>query len=287
MTLPCALCGGTALRACLRHADGCLARCRACGLVRVEPLPSPEVALAQYDASYFRGDVGYRDYASEEPVFRAEFRRRLSTMRAAGARGRLLDVGAASGALLAEAHAAGFEVSGIEPAGAMAEVARGRGLGPVVCATVEAASLPPGSFDVVTCFDVIEHLVDPVAALRRLREWLVPAGLLALTVPDFGGLWARGSGARWPFVTPKEHLHYFTRRTLARALRAAGFSRPTFPHAGTAVSLGSIARRAPGPLGPWLDRRLGRLGNSGFSLPFGTIFSLSRTPDASSGANSA
>ena len=275
MTVPCALCGGTDLRTCLHHADGRLARCRACGLVRVEPLPPPGLALGQYDASYFRGDVGYRDYVAEEAVFRAEFRRRLSTMRAAGARGRLLDVGAASGAFLAEAHAAGFDAAGIEPSRAMADRARGRGFR-VENSAVEAASFPAASFDVVACFDVLEHLVDPVAVLRRLREWLAPGGLLALTVPDFGGLWARACGARWPFVTPHEPLHYFTRRTLAAALRAAGFSGPSFPHAGTAVSLGSIARRVPGRLGPRLHRRLARLGNRGFSLPSGTLFSLAR-----------
>src|SRR5204862_725092 len=107
-------------RLALRHPDGSLTRCTGCGLVSVDPLPAAREALAQYDAAYFRGGTGYRDYAGEERVFRAEFRRRLRAIRAAGGRGRLLDVGAATGALMVEAKALGFEVAGIEPAGDLA-----------------------------------------------------------------------------------------------------------------------------------------------------------------------
>jgi SAM-dependent methyltransferase len=238
--------------------------------------------LRQYDAEYFRGEAGYRDYVAEEAVFRREFRRRLRVLRAAGACGRLLDVGAASGAFLEEARGAGFEVAGVEPSPGMASHAAARGLR-VWAAPIEAADVPRGSFDVVTCFDVLEHVVDPVAALRRFRDWLAPGGRVALCVPDFGGWWARLSGARWAMVTPREHLHYFTRRTLARALRVAGFSRPSFGRAGTAASYGTIALEALGPLGGAIERALGHAADRGFSLPFGTIFSWARRgpePDA-------
>ena len=276
---PCPVCGGTRRSVALRHPQGTLARCRGCGLVSVHPLPDPAAALAQYDASYFRGGTGYRDYEGEEAVFRAEFRRRLTTLAAAGARGRLLDVGCASGAFLLEAQAAGFAVTGIEPAPDAARTARARANAPVHAGPVESADLAPASFDVVTCFDALEHVVDPVAALRRFRGWLRPEGLLALTVPDFGGLWARVSGKRWPFVTPTEHLHYFTRRTLARALAAAGFSPPRFARASTPLSFGSAARKALGPLGPAAERALGPRAAAGFGLPAGTLFALARRPE--------
>ena len=81
------------------------------------------------------------------------------------------------------------------------------------------------------------------------------------------------------FVTPREHLHYFTRRTLSATLRAAGFSRPTFRPAGTPVSLGSIARHALGPLGPAVERALGPLAARGFSLPSGSLFAISRATE--------
>jgi len=272
---PCTICGGTARRTALVHPEGRLARCLGCGLVSVEPLPSREAALAQYDGGYFAGEVGYRDYAAEEGHFRREFRRRLARIRAAGGRGRLFDVGAATGAFLLEARDAGFSVAGVEPADAVASRARARGLD-VATATAETFVRAPGSVDVLACADVLEHLVDPVAVLRRFRTALAPGGLLALCVPDFGGLWARASGARWPFVTPKEHLHYFTRRTLRRALEVAGFVPFELGLAGTPVSLGSLARRLGGPFGAPVERLLGRRANVGLALPFGTLFALAQ-----------
>ncbi len=238
----------------------------------VDPLPSPAAAIAQYDAAYFRGDAGYRDYAGEERVFRAEFRRRIRRVDAGGRRGRLLDVGAATGAFLVEARARGFEVAGVEPSPAAA-TARARGLD-VLEGPLEAAQFSTSSFDVVTIQDVLEHVVDPRAALRRVGGWLAPRGRLVVTVPDFGGWWARLSGARWPMITPREHLHYFTRRTLRALLRAEGFDVASIGLAGTPVSFGSLARKGLGPVGREVERLLGPLASRGTALPFGTLFAV-------------
>ena len=272
MTSPCVLCRGTRRRVALTHRDGTLVRCLACGLVSVDPLPSPEAALAPYDAAYFQSETGYRDYAGEEAVFRAEFRRRLRRMRSAGRSGRLLDVGAATGAFLVAARAAGFDVAGIEPS-PVAQAALARGLD-VFHGPIEAATFAPASFDVVTIFDVLEHLVDPVDALTRMRGWLRPNGRLFIAVPDFGGWWARASGVRWPMVTPKEHLYYFTRRTLRSLLCATGFEVVSMGLAGTPVSFGSLARKGLGPAGPPVERLLGSLALRGTALPFGTLFAV-------------
>lgn len=278
MSAACALCGETRRRTVLRHRDGVLVRCARCGLVFVDPMPSPSEAIVPYDATYFHRATGYRDYAGEERVFRAEFRRRL---RRAGLRARrpaapggrrLLDVGAATGAFLAEARARGFDVAGIEPSPAAA-AARARGFD-VFEGPIEAATYAPSSFDVVTIQDVLEHLVDPCGALRLVGGWLRRGGALVVTVPDFGGWWARTSGARWPMITPKEHLHYFTRRTLRRLLRATGFEVEAIGLAGTPVSYGSLARKALGPIGPAIERSLGPLASRGTALPFGTLFAV-------------
>ena len=237
-------------------------------------MPTAEAALALYGASYFEDpERGYVDYLADEPVFRAEFRRRLRVIRAAGGRGALFDVGCASGALLREAQRAGFSASGIEPSVEMARLAARRTGCPVRAGNVEAALLPAAGYDVITLFDVLEHLVDPVPMLRKLRMGLVPGGLLAVTVPDFGGLWARVSCRRWPFVTPWEHLHYFTRRTLLAALREAGFRDLRFSRASTPLSFGTLGTKVPG-LGAVLPHVLR---NKGFGLPMGTLYALART----------
>ncbi|MDJ0976246.1 MAG: methyltransferase domain-containing protein [Planctomycetota bacterium] len=245
-----------------------LVRCPQCGLVRVDPMPTRTEALGQYDDDYFKDPVhGYVDYLADEPVFRAEFRRRLRTIRAAGGRGRLLDVGCATGALLLEARAQGFVPSGIEPAEETARRAHARTRMPVRASSIEDALLDRAWYGVITLFDVLEHLVDPVATLAKLRVALRQDGLLAVTVPDLGSWWARASGKRWPMITPWEHLTYYTRRTLTRMLHAAGYARVRFHAARTPLSLRTLAAHVtPAAWIPPVHKEL--------SLPFGTLFAL-------------
>jgi len=281
----CGLCGSLRRRVALRHADGVLVRCRACGFVSVDPLPAPVAALAQYDEGYFRGDRGYRDYAAEEVVFRAVFRRRVTRLRAFGARGRVLDVGAATGAFLVEARALGFAGAGVEPSAWAAQRARDAGFD-VVTGTLEGFRAPGearAGFDLVTSFDVVEHLVDPVAGLRALARYARPGALVAVTVPDFGGGWARACGARWPFVTPREHLHYFTRRTLRAALRTAGLDVLEVSLTATPLSVGTALRATLGPVGASLARALGREADRGMPFPFGSILGVARRPRGPAG----
>ena len=258
------------------HAHGTdLVSCRGCALVRVDPMPGAAEAARLYHDGYFRDAVrGYVDYAADEAVFRAEFRRRLRTLERLGARGRLLDVGCASGALLLEARECGFTAAGLEPAPLTARRAAERSGCPVRASTLEDALLAPASYDVITLFDVLEHLTQPRHALARLRLSLACGGLLAVTVPDYGGLWARLSGARWPFLTPWEHLVYFTRRTLAALLRAAGFEEVRFHPVRTPVSFGTLTAKSPVPsfVVP------AGLAHRGVGLPFGTLFATARAP---------
>jgi SAM-dependent methyltransferase len=269
------VCGTRTRARVLVHPEGDLARCDGCGLVSVDPLPSAGGALSGYDERYFRGEHGYRDYEAEAALFRREFRRRMRALRAAGLSGTLVDVGCATGHALAEAALAGFSPRGFEPVERAAAAARARTGAPVEAVPLEQARVAPGSAGVVTFFDVLEHLVDPVAALARARTWLAPGGAVAATVPDFGGAWARTTGRRWPFVVPWEHLHYFTRTTLARTLAAAGFQPPVFSTVGVPVSFGSIARRVP-LLGRRLEALLGARADRGLSLPTGGLFAVAR-----------
>ena len=185
----CCLCGATTKpRMRFPLEPRALVACRSCGLVRVDPMPTVTEAIALYDEAYFQGGTqGYVDYEGDAPVFRAEFRRRLRALRGLGAHGRLLDVGCAAGLALVEAGRLGFAPSGLEPEPVMAARARARAGVPVLASSLEKALLQRGTRETITCFDVLEHFVDPLAALRQMRQALVPGGWLAVTTPDFGG----------------------------------------------------------------------------------------------------
>jgi SAM-dependent methyltransferase len=79
------------------------------------------------------------------------------------------------------------------------------------------------AFDIVTLLDVIEHVRDPLGLLGEARRLLRPGGRIALTTPDLSSLSARLLKSRWPYVLP-EHVIYFDRGTIRRALRQAGLT---------------------------------------------------------------
>lgn len=85
----------------------------------------------------------------------------------------------------------------------------------------EGLAAAAGTFDVVTAIEVIEHTIEPVRLLRRLRELLRPGGLLFLTTGNAEPYRERLS--RWRYVVPEIHISFFEPKTLALALEQAGF----------------------------------------------------------------
>ena len=136
--------------------------------------------------------------------------------------GRILDVGTAAGAFLAAARGRGWQVEGCEPNAWLAEWgSRHYGI-PIRTGELFDQSFAPGSFDVVTLWDVIEHTPDPTRVIRTVRDLIRPGGLLVVNYPDIGSWIARALGRRWPFLS-SVHLYYFTRETMRRLLERHGF----------------------------------------------------------------
>jgi SAM-dependent methyltransferase len=136
-------------------------------------------------------------------------------------RGRYLDVGCGSGSALGVAQALGWQVAGVEVDEAAARKAR-RFSPRVHVGDLLSAPFAAGEFDLVTSFHVLEHVPDPVAAVRRMLEWLDGGGLLILEVPNAGGLGARLFGRAWSGLELPRHLSHFTPTTLERVVTRAG-----------------------------------------------------------------
>jgi len=135
--------------------------------------------------------------------------------------GRILEVGCGDGHFLAAAQAAGFEAWGTEISSSGLQRLEKRGLR-VLAGDLTDLGLPPGHFDAVVLFEVLEHLADPVGHLMECHRVLREGGALVLTTPNFGSLSRRLLGERWRVVDP-EHLVLFTSRGLRTALERAGF----------------------------------------------------------------
>jgi SAM-dependent methyltransferase len=140
-----------------------------------------------------------------------------------GRSGELLDVGCASGVFLSQALDAGWQVTGLEPSEALYKEAVGLigDRGTILPFILEEADFGPRLFDAITVWDVLEHVVDPMAFLRRCRELLKPGGGLFLNVPDLDSFEARLFGNRWPLLLP-EHLNYFNRSSLKLSAEKSG-----------------------------------------------------------------
>ncbi len=229
----CPLCGGERRHVVLAAGDRLdqsarmeytVVRCDECGLAFTDPRPTPEAIVAFYPESYggmdhdgwqARLEQAYRDRQQHEVLAW------LAMLRPG--RGRLLDAGCGSGDLLEALRTDGWDVLGVEPSAAAAELARRRHGLDVVTGRFETADLPPASFDVVTMTSVLEHLHDPRTALRRARELLRPGGLVAvLFVPRFDSSEAARFGPRWLALDLPRHLTHFTDETLQTLADAVG-----------------------------------------------------------------
>jgi SAM-dependent methyltransferase len=260
VVVPCALCGSedaepvwtTPDRAFAVPGLYTVARCRDCGFLYQRPRVRNEHLAQCYPDHYprhqepsprvpFRGSpariravrwalasgLGYAGFGDDEVALLTRLRARLLLRRLrwscppwVGA-GRYLDVGCGSGAGLGVARALGWQVAGIEMDEAAAQKAR-RFADELHVGDVLEAPFASARFDVVTAFHVLEHLVDPVAVVRRMLDWLVPAGLLIVEVPNAGGLGAALFGRAWSGLELPRHLSHFTPATLERTVRTAG-----------------------------------------------------------------
>ena len=230
---PCPLCGGERRHIVLAAGDRLdpssrelytVVRCDECGLAFTDPRPTPEAIGRFYPESYGGIDQDGA-LAWLEQLYRRYQQREVVTWLAAlrPQRGLLLDAGCGAGDLLAALRSDGWDTLGIEPSPSTADLARRRHGLEVVTGRFEEADLPAGSYDVVTLTSVVEHLPDPLEALRRARGLLRPDGLVAvLFVPRFDSSEAARFGHRWLALDLPRHLTHFTDETFQALAAAAG-----------------------------------------------------------------
>jgi SAM-dependent methyltransferase len=195
--------------------------CRGCGLVWTDPRPSAAELRAFYAREY---RLAYKGLHQPTPrhVYRAGkvALDRVGRLRPHLApRSRLLDVGAGSGEVVYVLRAMGHDASGVEPNEGYAQYAV-RTLGvPIAAGFYQDADVSASTLDAVTMFHTLEHLDDPLAVLRRAREWLVPGGVLLVEVPNVEAV------CQQPHQQfHRGHLFHFNVATLEHLGRRAGLA---------------------------------------------------------------
>lgn len=240
--MPCNLCGGTDIG--LYHDQGWrrVVRCRGCGLVFVDPMPTAEqkaeIERLAYEgellpevADFFRNC--HRDF-QDDPVIES-FRSGLRWMGSVRTPGRLLDVGPGTGIFLYIAsNEFGWQPSGVDICTQSAIKAKEEFDIDLEVGNFDTYPWPSQSFDAITMLDMLEHTTDPSASLLRAFELLKPGGVLYVAVPNQHCLltaildrWIQAGGPMGEYFLARlyvsPHEYYFSPRTLRRYLKKAGF----------------------------------------------------------------
>ncbi len=233
-TPPCTLCGGTSATLLFPGNIGedigsrfsqyayydDIFRCDSCGLVVQRRRHDLDVIAALLKAEkYLDEAIGTLNLIEKHVQFEALIRLIEKHRGLSGVR--LLDVGANTGVFLKTVKDRVGTARGVEPSREAAAQARSQGLD-VQAGLLANAVLDDQAFDVITLFDVIEHLTDPGADLATLFRKLAPGGAIFISTHDIGSLLARLSGPHYPMLM-YQHFYHFTPRTLSALLEKTGF----------------------------------------------------------------
>jgi SAM-dependent methyltransferase len=198
----------------LRRNVNSVHHCTACGAEFLFPQPSDEVLSSIYTSDYFLGAPNNDSVQRQSTLKRRTAQLYLDTIAPYlhVEKPQLLELGCGSGDFLLEAQSRGFVVEGLEYSQHAANVANSR-LGSLAVRTgsPEADQFPPEAYDIIAASDVIEHLRDPLKALRNLYPALKKDGLLVLVTPSLDSWSRRLLGRHW-MEYKTEHLVYFGRK---------------------------------------------------------------------------
>jgi len=250
-------------------------RCVTCGSARLDPLPTDPTSI--YDESYFaNSDLGgYTNYEADHELHERNANSRLALIArmAPPQPMRLVDVGCATGYTLTQAKRKQWKASGVEVSDFARGIAADRGH--TVFSSIGPA-LEAVRPNVVTFFQVLEHMARPDVAVRAASEATERGTVLAIETWDRRSAIARLLGTRWHQANPPSVIHLFTREGVSQLLTRNGFEPTLIRATAKFVSfsqLAGVAEQRWGPLARAFRRILGanRLRGGAFSYNLGDL----------------
>jgi SAM-dependent methyltransferase len=221
---PCPVCGQLGASKWLRGPDRFhgreemykLVRCSACSLVWLSDPPKPDEMHLHYTDAYHKliSEAG-----ENSPVRWKHRKAALAPHKQSGA---LLDLGCSSGSFLEFMRDGSWNLYGVEMSADGAMAAQQRSGAQVFVGNIVDAPFPPESFDVITCFDVLEHLYEPRQVLARAGKWLKPGGIFYVLVPNVDSAEARAFGSYWHGLELPRHLFHYSPASLKFLAESVG-----------------------------------------------------------------
>jgi 2-polyprenyl-3-methyl-5-hydroxy-6-metoxy-1,4-benzoquinol methylase len=195
-----------------------LLRCSSCSMVWLDSPPKPHEMGPHYDEDYHKAIMAAGETA---PAIRWRIHRNLISRYKRG--GALLDVGCSSGGFLGTMKGDAWKLYGIEMEASTADKARAATGAEVIVGDVMEAPFQPESFDVITAFDLLEHVYHPRPFLAKVQEWLKPGGIFFTMLPNIDSWESRFFGNYWFGLELPRHISHFSPRSLKHVMTSLGF----------------------------------------------------------------
>jgi SAM-dependent methyltransferase len=220
---PCPICGHRGTGVWLRAPDRfhgrqeqyTLVRCGACSLVWLNNPPKPEEMHLHYTDAYHRLISGAGDNRKRWKARKMDLTRYKQS-------GTLLDLGCSSGSFLESMRGSSWNLYGIEISRDEARTAEGRTGAEIFVGDVLDAPFAAESFDIITSFDVLEHLYEPRRVMAKVAQWLKPGGIFYVQVPNIDSAEAHVFRTYWHGLELPRHLFHYSPDSLRSMANTAG-----------------------------------------------------------------
>jgi SAM-dependent methyltransferase len=221
---PCPICGQVGAQEWLRGPDRlhgrqeeyALVRCQACSLVWLSNPPKPSEMHLHYTDAYHKLISAGGENSPER------WKDRKAVLTQYKQSGTLLDLGCSSGSFLEFMKSESWKLYGIEMSNEGARAAEEQTKAQVFVGDIPDAPFPREFFDVITCFDVLEHLYEPRRVMARVGEWLKPGGIFYVLVPNLNSAESRVFGSYWHGLELPRHLFHYSPASLRFLANSAG-----------------------------------------------------------------
>lgn len=212
----CLVCGSDQLQMLPKYSKDYLVKCRNCTFIFSYKIPSDQ-ELSDYYKNY-----GADQHDAISPITIKRYHELLDQFESYRMHNNILDVGCGSGHFLATAKERGWKVYGTEFPESLCEVCRRKGL-TIHRGALDTANYENMAFDIITSFEVIEHIYNPLEELKKFQQIIRQGGLFYCTTPNFNSLQRLQMGPELNIIVYPEHISYYTKKTLARVCRITGF----------------------------------------------------------------
>jgi 2-polyprenyl-3-methyl-5-hydroxy-6-metoxy-1,4-benzoquinol methylase len=216
----CPICGYKKSRTIIKQKKFSIVECLSCNLRFVWPQPEKKKLIKVYAEKYFFGNThtpkGYANYAQLEQELLKEAKKRLGLIKEYSHQKNLLDIGCSTGVFLEEAKKQGYRVAGNEISPyALKKLKQKK----IVCfsGAVENGVLPKGRFDIITAWDVIEHISEIKKTVKEIENSLKTGGYLFITTPNAQSLDSLLTGKSWyNYQKAPEHLLFLNKKSVSK-----------------------------------------------------------------------